>query len=331
MTTLKDVARLASVDVSTASRALNNSAQVHPETKAKILMAAKKLGYKPELLSKSLLPEHRNLIAVILPTTLLKVYSEILSEFQYKAKARGYGTLVALNEANEADEAKALSELKALVDGVLIVPTGMNTQLIRELADQGLSIVQLLRRQDDELSSVTANYFDACRRSVHLLRDKGCSHIGLLHGSPLVATFKERLAGYRKGIQETGLPDLAIDSGKIDIPDYEDGRAGVKALIRLDPELDGILVEDDLQGMGALRGLKEQKIACPDRVRLISLTGYSLGAISETKLSAMSLPIPDMAEKALDLLLAAIEAPDGKKPCTMHVSFNAELKERETT
>ena len=49
MATLKDVAKLAHCDISTVSRALNNSAPVHPETRARIMAAVKELGYKPML------------------------------------------------------------------------------------------------------------------------------------------------------------------------------------------------------------------------------------------------------------------------------------------
>ena len=54
MPTLKDVAQLANVDVSTVSRALNNTAHVHPATKARILKAAKELGYRPNPIAQGL-------------------------------------------------------------------------------------------------------------------------------------------------------------------------------------------------------------------------------------------------------------------------------------
>ncbi|MCR5294199.1 MAG: LacI family transcriptional regulator [Lachnospiraceae bacterium] len=331
MTTLKDVARLASVDVSTVSRALNNSAQVHPETKAKILMAAKRLGYKPELVSKSMLPDRRNLIAVILPSATLNIFSDLLSEFQIKARNRGYGVLVAYSKAEQQDEAKALNDLHAFVDGILIVPTCLNAELLRDIHSRGTSIVQLIRKHDEDISSVTSNYYDICRKSVRLLYEKGCRHIGLLHGHKAINTFSERLSGYLKEIGELSLPELTAGTDKIAIPDYEDGIQGTLSLLEQDPELDGILVESDLEGMGALRILKEKGLPCPEKVRILSLTGSFLGQISETKISSAEFPISEMAEKALDLLLSSIEMPKDKKPSTIHIVFNGLLKERETT
>ena len=61
MATLKDVAKLAHCDISTVSRALNNSAPVHPETRARIMAAVKELGYKPNMIAKSLKMGRRKL------------------------------------------------------------------------------------------------------------------------------------------------------------------------------------------------------------------------------------------------------------------------------
>lgn len=57
MATLKDVARLANVDVSTVSRALNNTSYVHPDTKKRILAAVKELSYQPNVLAQGLRQE----------------------------------------------------------------------------------------------------------------------------------------------------------------------------------------------------------------------------------------------------------------------------------
>lgn len=67
MATLKDVAKLACVDVSTVSRALSNTSYVHPETKKRILAAVKKLSYHPNILAKALREGKRHTIGIIIP------------------------------------------------------------------------------------------------------------------------------------------------------------------------------------------------------------------------------------------------------------------------
>ena len=68
MATLKDVAKLANVDVSTVSRALNNTSYVHPDTKKKIFKAVEQLSYRPNLLAKGLKQGKRRTLGVVVPS-----------------------------------------------------------------------------------------------------------------------------------------------------------------------------------------------------------------------------------------------------------------------
>ena len=85
MATLKDVARLACVDVSTVSRALNNTSYVHPDTKARIYAAAKELGYHPNVMAQALRQGRRHVIGVVVPRLHLAIFSEILQGIEREA------------------------------------------------------------------------------------------------------------------------------------------------------------------------------------------------------------------------------------------------------
>ena len=79
MATLKDVAALAHCDVSTVSRALNNTSYVHPETKARIMAAVKELSYKPNVIARGLRRGRLNTIAVVIPKLSFSIFSEVAS------------------------------------------------------------------------------------------------------------------------------------------------------------------------------------------------------------------------------------------------------------
>ena len=78
MATLKDVAKLANVDVSTVSRALNNTSYVHPDTKKKIFKAVEQLSYRPNLLAKGLKQGKRRTLGVVVPSVNLSIFGEIV-------------------------------------------------------------------------------------------------------------------------------------------------------------------------------------------------------------------------------------------------------------
>ena len=100
MATLKDVAKLANVDVSTVSRALNNTSYVHPDTKERIYAAAKELGYHPNVMAQALRQGKRHTIGVVVPRLHMAIFSEILQGIEQQASELGYATLICSTNDN---------------------------------------------------------------------------------------------------------------------------------------------------------------------------------------------------------------------------------------
>ena len=90
MATLKDVAKLACVDVSTVSRALNNTSYVHPDTKARILAAVKELSYQPNVLAKGLRQGKRHTIGIVVPRLSMTVFAELIQGIDEEARYHGH-------------------------------------------------------------------------------------------------------------------------------------------------------------------------------------------------------------------------------------------------
>ena len=112
MATLKDVAKLACVDVSTVSRALNNTSYVHPDTTAKIYAAAKELGYHPNVMAQALRQGRRHTIGVVVPRLHLAIFSEILQGIEAEAQKLDYTTMVCVTEDDPKVEKDRLNRLR---------------------------------------------------------------------------------------------------------------------------------------------------------------------------------------------------------------------------
>ena len=104
MATLKDVAKLANVDVSTVSRALNNASYVHPDTKTKILEAVKTLSYRPNVIAQSLKQGKRHTIGVVIPRLSFSIFADITQGIEETAHKRGYETLICNTDDNKNTE-----------------------------------------------------------------------------------------------------------------------------------------------------------------------------------------------------------------------------------
>lgn len=331
MATLKDVARLACVDVCTVSRALNNTSYVHPETKERIYAAAKELGYRPNVIARALRQGRSHIIGVVLPRLHLTIFSEILQGIEEEAQKHGYMTTVCVTEDDHKVEKDRLNRLRdSGVDGIIIAATGRNGRLLKDIRATGVPVVQLVRRQEPELSSVIADYEACGRDAVNYLYKKGCRTIGLIAGSQHLSPYRGRYEGYKKAISELGLSEIT-GSCEREVNSFGYGYDSANRLLDENPELDAIIAAVDVQGLGAIRAAAERGIKIPDRIRIISLTGHRVGRMLETTMTSMEMPAFDMGSASARLIINFLESDPKFKPSERHIGFSSTLVERETT
>jgi LacI family transcriptional regulator len=332
MATLKDVARLACVDVSTASRALNNTSYVHPETKARIYAAVKQLSYHPNLLAKGLRQGKRHTIGVVVPSISMSVFSEITQGIELEARKFGYETLICCTKDDPNVERECLNRLRnGFGDGIIIASTGENARLIRDIRDSGISVVQVVRRQDKSMSSVVTDYHEIAYNGVKYLVSKGCHHIGLINGFSKLIPYRDRYRGYHDAMEEFGLTENVVGLTGPSRDYFKEGFEGVYQLLKQDPQLDGIMAAVDMHGIGALRALKKEGVKFPEQIKVMSLTGHCIGDMLETPMTSMEMPAMQMGSKAVSLLIGEMKTQQEIAPAYQHIMFHASLAERETT
>lgn len=330
MATLKDVARLANVDVSTVSRALNNASYVHPDTKERIMAAVKELSYKPNILAKGLRQGKTNTIAIVIPKLSFTIFSEVVSGIEETARGLGYATLIVNTGNDKIVEKDALNRLRNnFVDGLIIAGTGLNNRLIRDIHTD-MPVVQVIREPDEQISSVVVDYIDIGYRSVMNLFRKGCTHIGLINGPMKIKPYADRYLGYRNAIKECGLTEITAEQeSKLHGMRY--GYDCANRLMDANVKLDAILAATDEQGMGVLRTLKENHIRVPDEIKVISMTGHRVGDMLETSLTSMELPGFQIGAKATEMIVREIEQSKCDSKPLQRLTFSANLVERESS
>ena len=313
MATLKDVAKLACVDVSTVSRALNNTSYVHPDTKARIFAAVKELSYQPNVLAQGLRQGKRHTIGVVVPRLQFTVFGEIVKSIEQTAQKLGYATLISTTEESAKVERETLSRLRnGFVDGIILAGTGANGRLVRDI------------------SSVVADYEACAHDGTMFLADKGCMEIGLINGSMDIAPYLARYKGYKKAIAKRELPEITTTCTH-PWNSFEYGYQCAGQLLDENPKLDAIMAAVDVQGLGAMRAIKERGLRVPEDIRLVSLTGHKVGGMLETSMTSLEVPAREMGEKVTKMLIEEIEAPSDQKPSPQHLVFAARLVEREST
>ncbi|SEA19065.1 transcriptional regulator, LacI family [Lachnospiraceae bacterium NK3A20] len=331
MSTLKDVAKLAHCNVSTVSRALNNTSYVHPETRARIMEAVKQLGYHPNVLKKGLQMGKRHTIGVVVPQIQLSIFGDLLPGIEQEAKKHGYAILISTTRDNAFTEKEELNRLRnGFIDGMIVAGTGRNNRLIRSIHADGIAITQIIRENDPLLGGVYVDYESIGYTAANYMYSKGCHHIGLINSSHLIIPYRDRMIGYKTAMKEHDLDPLTIelDTG---VHSVQYGYDCALRLIDQEPRLDGILAGNDAQGIGVLRALRENGIACPDEIRVISMTGYEVGKMLETSLTAVELPAFEIGERACRMNIEEIERKDPDIwPKPKQVILDAKIVKRES-
>ena len=330
MATLKDVAALAHVDVSTVSRTLNNSSYVHPDTRARVMAAVEELSYRPNVLARGLRRGKLNMIAVVIPKLSFSIFAEVVSGIEEEARKNGFSTMIINTGNDKTVEKESLIRLRdGFVDGMIIASTGANKRIIRDISMQ-MPVVQVIRETDPHISSVVVDYVDIGYRAVKHLAEKGCKKIGLINGSAEISPYADRYKGYKKAIEELCLEEITAEhTSKLKGIRY--GYDCTNELLDGNMHLVAILAATDAQGIGALRALKENGLRVPDDIRVLSMTGHRVGDMLETSLTSMELPGLEIGAQAADMAIHAINADKQQVTALQHLSFKAVLAERETT
>ena len=206
--------------------------------------------------------------------------------------------------------------------------------LIRDIHNQGLGVVQIIRRQDESISSIVSDYEGGSYEAVKYLYGKGCSNIGLIngpsHGRFALKPCRTRYEGYKRAVSELGLPEICEFTDGV-INGYESGCQCIENMLDEHPEIDAIMTAIDSYGMAALRILRGRSGSVPEQVRIVSLTGYSVGQLLEKSLTSFELPAVEIGTNAARMVIEEIEAPKNNKPSIQHLVFAASLSERESS
>ncbi len=182
---LADVAERAGVGSSIASRVLNDdpTVGVRPETRERILEAAKALNYRPNAAARGLKSQRTTTIGLVIPNLAYPVNSEIINGAQTAASEAGYVLLIAdAEEFMQAGQAYHRLLLEGRVDGLLLASASTAEPLLRDIINTDLPLILVNRRAGSLAPSVTVDDALGMRLGVEHLIGLGHAQIGYVSG-----------------------------------------------------------------------------------------------------------------------------------------------------
>lgn len=336
--TIKDIARLCGVGVSTVSRAINNHPDINAQTKQMILKTIKEYHYIPNNSARNLKRQDNHAIAVLVKGINNSFFAEIIKVLEQEIKHRNY-TLVLEHvelEEDEVDVALKLAKEKRLqgiifLGGYLVHSEEKLAQLhVPFILSTTGTVPKDFSR--NTYSSVSVDDAKESYRMVNYLCNKGHRDIAIICARRSDASIgRQRLEGYKKALQANGIPvrEEMILPMKVGIPDYslENGYTVAREFLEKKLPCTAIYAISDILAIGAARALSEAGYRVPQDISLAGFDGLEIGQYITPALTTIRQPVEAIGRETARILFDII----GKKARHQHCIFDGELVVREST
>ena len=307
--TAQDVARLAGVSQSAVSRVFTPGASVSPQTVRKVRSAADQLGYRPNVLARSLITGRSRIIGLVVAYLENYFYPEALEKLSNALQAKGYHVLVFMASQKAGNIDGVLDEiLDYQVDGIVMASVAMSSDLAARCRSAGVPVVLFNRSQDDErLSAVTSDNLAGGRRIAELLAAGGHRRIGHVAGWEGASTTRDRERGFRDGLAEAGLALAAREVGNYNL---EDARQAARRMFDRPDRPDAVFVANDHMAFAVMDVLRfELGLSVPGDVSVVGYDDVPPAAWPAYDLTTVRQRANAMVAETVAILLDNIENP----------------------
>lgn len=325
----KEIAKLAGVSRSTVSRVINNYTNVPPDTKEKVLEVIKKYDYVPDASARMLagvVNKKIGLFVIALNSELngKQVFgshylSSLMSSVIDYCNKNDYTVVVSIiGRKHDYDRASQLFFDQTISGGVFVGVRG-DEEEIKYLISKGYKIAIVDQNPDEDPKIyeksiiVNADNYNGAYEATKFLIDMGHKRIAHVMGGKKQYSTTERLRGYRKAIEDSG---IELDPALLFQGDFtfNSGYKVTKDMLRMDSLPTAVFYSDDSMAMGGIQAFTEQKLVIPDDISVVGFDDIELAEFLRPSLTTVRQNLQTMAHDAIDGLIKIIngDEPDGK-------------------
>jgi DNA-binding LacI/PurR family transcriptional regulator len=309
--TIKNVAEKALVSVGTASMALNGKGAINPNTKEKVLAAARELGYGADKYAKLL--NKNKTIGLIITDIFNPFFGMVAANIQEELSLKKYDAMMGITMGSITKEEYFVNKfIDMQVEGIIMVPSHIhspNTSHLYNLRKREIPLCYIVAYYTDvPAPCVMTDYSEGSYQLTKHLLDSGHRKIVYIVADRSIPTSNLRVEGYLTAYREKGLrvsPDWIV----ISEASFEGGCAATNKILK-NGRPDAILTMNDIMAMGVIKHLKESKIRVPEDISVAGYDDLVYSSLLETPLTTVAQPIQKMCKKAVEVMLNRIEHPD---------------------
>jgi LacI family sucrose operon transcriptional repressor len=325
LATIKDIAEMVGVTVTTVSRVLNNRGYISEVTRRKVYQAMEDLQYQPNEIARSLSRSKSNLIGLIIPTIDYPFYAELANHLEYYAASQGYKILLCNSRMDQEKEKQFIDMLKSnQVDGIVM---GSHTLNVEDYVNAKYPIVTFDRCIAEGIPYVASDNYQGGVLATELLINKGCKKIAHISGDlnlNLLGNLRSQAFLNTMKKQKIAPILLEIEYDVFENVKYE---KRIHELFQLYPDIEGIFVCNDMVAVSLLKVCHQLGKRIPEDVKIVGYDDIRYASICIPQLTTIKQPLEEMCKLALDLIIQQING----DPIKTENVFPISLIEREST
>ena len=326
--TIKDIARILNVSVSTVSRALKDHPDISKATKKSIQDLARELNYRPNEIALSLKNRRSKIIGVMVPQLVHHFFSSVIEGVENVAYKEGYQVMIYhSDELLEREKQLTQSFMSYRLDG-LIASMSKETEdftHFQKLSQLGVPMVYFDRVPEGDYNKVLFDDYQGAYDAVEHMIKCGCKKI-VHFSAPLTMDIgRKRTLGYKDALKKYNLE--VSDDLVIPCDSYEEALKITKDILQQSPNIDGIFAVNDLTAIGAMNQLHKMGKKIPQEIKVMGFSNEISSTISSPSLSTVDQRGVQMGEEAVKLLLKNM---DGIKRAETKI-IQADLVIRDST
>lgn len=309
---MSDVALEAGVSKMTVSNVINGRPGASEDTRARVLEAVARLGYRVNATARQLRAGRSGAIGLLVPHLDGPYYPHLAARLDTLAQLRGYHVIIERTGASREGELAAISpERVRPYSGVVFSPVQIDAADVRRAGIEVPVVLLGERRLGGEFDHVMMDNVGGAELATSYMLERGARRIALIGGRPETGVDSMpilRSRGYRAAHAKVGVPvdeRLVADGASFTT---KDGYEAVMRLHRDGVSFDGAFALTDAAAMGVLRALADIGLRVPDDVQVV---GFDNDAESEYLVPRLTTMDPDndsMAERVMELLLRRVDA-----------------------
>ena len=320
---ISTIAELAGVSTTTVHRALTGKQEISAETRAKVLVVAEEVGYRPSLVARTLATGRSATVGIVMPGLHGSFYSEITQGTEAAAAQQEYSVLLGFSQDSWEKEREQIEVfLEKSVEGLIVFPCTPeeNREFFRSLHDEGIPLVFVARSVPGVKADLVAadNVRGGYLAGSHLAK-LGRKKIVFLAGMPrkIQGTSRQgRIEGCNQALAAAGIAPCELLCSPAGTGNDEDryGYAAVTEYLKAGNSFDGLFARNDLLACGAMAAGHDWGLSVPEDVSIIGFDDQDIAAYLRPALTTIRQPMRQIGERAVELLLRRIEGGEESLP-----------------